>query len=167
MVAVDQSQRMVELTRERGIDARVADVQSLPFGDGEFDCVTANWMLYHVPDLDLGLAEVARVLRSGGRLVAVTKSLDHLAELWRLVGRDRWSESERFFAEYGEDALRPHFERMERHDLERRVVFEDAEAVRRYIRSSVNHKHLADRVPELTEPLVARSVTSVFVADKA
>ncbi len=73
VVAIDQSERMVELTRARGIDARVADVQALPFGDGEFDCVVANWMLYHVPDLDRGLAEVARVLRPEGRLVAATE----------------------------------------------------------------------------------------------
>src|SRR5581483_142412 len=68
VVAVDLSPRMVELARARGVDARVADVQSLPFADGRFDCVTANWMLYHVPDLDRGLAEIARVLAPGGRL---------------------------------------------------------------------------------------------------
>ena len=55
VVAVDLSPRMVELARERGVDARVADVQQLPFADGEFDLVVAAWMLYHVPDLDRGL----------------------------------------------------------------------------------------------------------------
>ena len=54
VVAVDISPRMVELARARGVDAHLADVQSLPFEDGEFDCVAANWVLYHVPDLDLG-----------------------------------------------------------------------------------------------------------------
>ncbi len=49
-----------ELTRE------VGDVQSLPFADAGFDCVIASWMLYHVPDLDLGVSEIARVLRAGG-----------------------------------------------------------------------------------------------------
>ena len=53
VVAVDISPRMVELTRARGVDAQVADVQALPFEDGSFDCVAANWVLYHVPDLDL------------------------------------------------------------------------------------------------------------------
>ena len=50
VVATDQSERMVELARERGVDAHVADVQELPFGDGEFDAVVAAWMLYHVPE---------------------------------------------------------------------------------------------------------------------
>ena len=69
---LDVSPRMVELARERGVDARVGDVQELPFDDGSFDCAVAAWMLFHVPDLDRGLAELARVLRPGGRLVAVT-----------------------------------------------------------------------------------------------
>jgi SAM-dependent methyltransferase len=166
LVAVDQSERMVELTSARGIDARVADVQALPFADGEFDCVVANWMLYHVPDLDLGLSEVARVLRSGGRFVATTNSLDHMGELWQLVGRDRWSEPERFFAENGEESLRPHFASIERRDVDGRVVMDTA-AARGYVESSVAHKHLADRVPELAEPLEVRTLNSVFVADKA
>ena len=62
VVAVDQSQRMVEITRSRGVDARVADVQELPFDDASFDVAVAAWMLYHVPDLDRGLSELARVL---------------------------------------------------------------------------------------------------------
>src|SRR6188508_1276400 len=33
VVATDLSPRMVELARERGLDARVADVQALPFAD--------------------------------------------------------------------------------------------------------------------------------------
>ena len=86
VVATDLSPRMVELARERGVDARVADVQELPFDDGEFDVAIAAWMLYHVPDLDRAAAELARVLRPGGRLVAVTNSRFHLMELRELVG---------------------------------------------------------------------------------
>jgi ubiquinone/menaquinone biosynthesis C-methylase UbiE len=44
VVAVDQSERMVELARER-VDARVGDVQELAFDDGSFDCAVAAWML--------------------------------------------------------------------------------------------------------------------------
>jgi len=62
VTSVDISPRMVELTRARGVDAAVADVQQLPFDDGSFDCVLAQWMLFHVPDLDRGLAEIVRVL---------------------------------------------------------------------------------------------------------
>src|SRR5439155_23857328 len=72
----------------RGVEALVGDVQDLPFADGSFDCALAAWMLYHVPELDRGLAELARVLRRGGRLVAVTNSEWSLRELWELVGSD-------------------------------------------------------------------------------
>ena len=49
VVAIDLSPRMIELARARGVEARVADVQSLPFADGEFDCAVAAWVLYHAP----------------------------------------------------------------------------------------------------------------------
>src|SRR5512141_2283463 len=37
--AIDLSERMVELARALGLDARVGDAEQLPFGDAEFDCV--------------------------------------------------------------------------------------------------------------------------------
>ena len=49
----------------RGVDAHVGDVQELPFADGAFDCVVANWMLYHVPDLDRGLERAGARAPSG------------------------------------------------------------------------------------------------------
>jgi len=165
VVAVDASPRMVELARGRGLDARVADVQALPFDRGEFDCVAALWMLYHVPELDRGLAEIARVLRRGGRLVAATSSYAHLIELWRLVGRDRASEPARFFADTGEAPLRRHFQHVERHDLLGEIVFSDADAARGYIGASVAHKHLAERVPAFEGPLIATCANAVFVAE--
>jgi SAM-dependent methyltransferase len=165
VVAVDQSERMVELARERGVEARVGDVQALAFGDAEFDVAVANWMLYHVADLDRALAELARVLRPGGRLVAATNGLRHLHELWSLVGRDRASEPVRFFAEAGEESLLRHFARVERRDVEGPVTFATRDDVRGYIASSVAHKHLADLVPELDGPLVATRVNAIFVAE--
>ncbi len=166
VVAVDLSPRMVELARERGVDARTGDVQDLPFEDASFDVAVANWMLYHVPDLERGLSELARVLRQGGRLVAATNSLDHLSELWLLVGRDRHWEQERFFSENAEGPLRRYFTSVERRDMTGSVTFADRDAVRGYIASSVAHKHLADIVPELAEPLVATRRNSIFVAEK-
>lgn len=167
VVAVDISPRMVELARERGVDAREGDVQDLPFAGASFDCVVANWMLYHVPDLDRGLGELARVLRPGGRLVAATNGLAHLGELWALVGRDRSKEPRRFFVETGEGALRAHFERVERRDVANVVAFEDRDAVCRYVASSVAHKHLAARVPIFDGPFFATQIAAVFVAEKA
>ena len=80
VVAIDQSERMVELAQEIGVDARVGDVESLALGDGQFDAAVAAWMLYHVPGIERALGELARVLRPRGRLVAVTNGADHLRE---------------------------------------------------------------------------------------
>jgi SAM-dependent methyltransferase len=165
VVAVDLSPRMVELARERRVDARVGDVQTLAFPDGTFDVAVANWMLYHVPDLDRGLSELARVLRRGGRLVAATNGLDHLGELWDLVGRDRRSEPLRFFAEHGAEALVRHFARVDRRDVIGTVTFKNADAVRGYIASSVAHKHLVSQVADLSGPLVATRRNAIFVAE--
>src|SRR5207253_5401064 len=122
VVAVDQSERMVELARERGVDARVGDVQELAFAEASFDCAVAAWMLYHVPDLDRGLSELARVVRPGGRLVAVTNSEDELCELWAPFG-ERPKRSHPFSAENSEPALRRHFARVERRECRGTVTF--------------------------------------------
>jgi SAM-dependent methyltransferase len=165
VVAIDISPRMVELTRARGVDARVGDVQSLPFEDERFDLVVAGWVLFHPADLDRALGEISRVLVPGGRLVAATNSEEHLAELWRLVGVEHIGYG--FGAENGADALRKHFARVRTDVLEGWVTFQDTETARGYVASSILFGDRADRVPELTEPLRARRKNAVFVAEKA
>jgi SAM-dependent methyltransferase len=166
IVATDQSKRMVELSRERGLDARVADVQSLPFPDGEFDAAVAAWMLYHVADLDRGLGELARVLRPGGFLVAATNAADDFSELWALLGRDLADRGLSFRSENGADLLRRHFASVERYDLRAPVTFRDAETMRRYVGSSVLGRPYVDRVPDFEQPFVATKLVTVFVATR-
>ena len=62
-----------------------ADARSLPLGDGSFDTVLANHMLYHLSEPAPVLAELARVLRPGGTLLAATNGHQHLRELRELV----------------------------------------------------------------------------------
>ena len=57
------------------------DVQFLPFPDETFDLVIANHMLYHVPDIDLALSEIRRVLTPNGILFAATNGKSHMQEL--------------------------------------------------------------------------------------
>jgi SAM-dependent methyltransferase len=58
---------------DRGLLARTvrADLLSLPFPDASFDAVIASEVLEHIPADEQALAEIARVVRPGGR-VAVT-----------------------------------------------------------------------------------------------
>jgi len=166
VVAVDLSPRMVELARDRGIDASVADVQALPFEDGTFDLVVAAWMLYHVPDLDRGLAEIARVLRSGGTFVASTNSRFHLHELRELVGSG--PSTLKFSREDGEEHLRPHFATIDRIDVDGVLELTDRAAVEDYVSASISvSPFIANLHEQIDLPFVARRGSSVFVARKA
>jgi SAM-dependent methyltransferase len=165
VIALDISERMVDLARGRGVDARVGDIQALPFADASFDTAVAAWMLYHVPDLGRGLAEIARVLAPGGQLVAVTNSELHLEEARvhagvTMVGRLP------FNRDNGREILERHFATVERIDVDGWVTFPDAEAIRRYVRSmiSIAEEASADRVPDDVGPVRAGVRVSVFVA---
>ena len=166
VVATDLSPRMVELARDRGVDARLADVQALPFDDSSFDVVVAAWMLYHVPDLDRGIVEIARVLRPGGLLVAATNSIYHLHEMRELVGSGFSTIT--FSRETGEELLRPHFAHVRREDIDGTLRFADRAEVDEYVRASISMSpFVANLPPEIDEPFVARRANSIFVAEKA
>src|SRR5258705_6306447 len=69
VVAVDASAEQVAGARSRGLDARVARGEALPFA-GEFDAVFSNAALHWMRDASAVLASVQRALRAGGRFVA-------------------------------------------------------------------------------------------------
>ena len=161
--AVDISERMVELTRERGISARVGDVQELPFEDESFDAALAAWMLYHVPDVERALAELARVLRPGGRLVAVTNGVDHLRELRALLGGDFPTRS--FSDENARELLEQHFLHVEERDVGGWIDFPDRAAVQSYVDAT---RTLWQRAlpPDFDGPLRVRRAPILYIAQK-
>ncbi len=55
--------------RQGRLDYVVADLCHLPFPSESFDCITCGYVLEHLPDARLGLAELARVLEPGGRML--------------------------------------------------------------------------------------------------
>jgi SAM-dependent methyltransferase len=159
---VDFSPRMVELARARGIEAQEGDVQRLPFADGGFDTVIAAWMLYHVPDLDAGLGEIARVLTKGGALIAVTNSVQHIAELRELLAYPPGAFEMSFNSENGEEHLRRHFSSVERFDTVVTATVREREKLVAY-RNSVSVP--TQPVPEDVElPFIVHGRTSIFVA---
>jgi SAM-dependent methyltransferase len=166
LLVVDASPRMVELAQGRGLDAQVADVQALPFRDEQFDAVVANWVLHHVPDRDRGIAEIARVLRPGGTLVAATFSNKHLLELYQWLGDPSVGELE-FARENGTEPLSRHFGLVERRDAEGTVVFPNRGSLQAYLASLIRGAELVDRLPSFEGEYRARSSQSIFVAKKA
>lgn len=163
VVMVDISPRMVELARARGVNAEVGDVQSLPYPDASFDCAVAAWMLFHLPDIDAGLAELARVLRPGGRLVATTNSVDHLRELRAIAGAAAWKRV--FTRENGAEIIERHFDVHDRRDADGFVTIEDDHVVRGFVASLDADEQPA--LPDYELPIRSRRASSVFVATKA
>ena len=102
LATVDVAPRTVELTRARGIDVDLGNVQSLPFG-----------------------------------------------------------------YENGEIALAPYFTQIERREANGTVVFPDRSSMVDFVAATTTRSHLADHVPELTEPFHTRSTYCVFVAGKS
>jgi len=165
--AIDISPRMVELTRNRGIDAQIADIESIPFGDAEFDCVFAGWVLYHAPGLDMAIDECARVLRAGGRLVATTIGEDNLGELWNLFEDGERRAPVSFNRVNGADLLRRRFVRVDQRDIDSTLVFPDVESIRSFVAATIDRAHLAPSLPRVDVPFHATARHTVFVAEKA
>ena len=87
VVAVDASAAMLQAAKKRlhgfdNIDLRRGELESLPIDDGRLDAATVMLVLHHVPDPTRALAEVARVLKPGGRVV-VADMLPHDRENYR------------------------------------------------------------------------------------
>jgi demethylmenaquinone methyltransferase / 2-methoxy-6-polyprenyl-1,4-benzoquinol methylase len=99
VVGVDFSQQMLDRATAKatakGVPAtfQVADALDLPFEADSFDAATVAFGARNLSDLDRGLAEMARVVRPGGRVVVLEittpKRLRMLNGLWfdRVVPR--------------------------------------------------------------------------------
>ncbi|MEU6670434.1 methyltransferase domain-containing protein [Streptomyces sp. NPDC046727] len=78
VTGIDASAEMLALARRRlgdDVDLHALDLRDrLPFADGAFDDVVASLVLHYLEDWGPTLAELRRVLRPGGRLIA---SVDH------------------------------------------------------------------------------------------
>jgi demethylmenaquinone methyltransferase / 2-methoxy-6-polyprenyl-1,4-benzoquinol methylase len=75
VVGCDFSEPMLEIARQKSgeeglaVEFGWADALELPYGDESFDAVTVGFGARNLAELEKGLAEMARVLRPGGRLV--------------------------------------------------------------------------------------------------
>jgi len=89
VIGIDLSQAELALAAERGPGPWVqGDIRQLPFAGSSVDAVTASLGLVVVPELTQVLAEVARVLKPGGVLVAIAPALRGIAPRdLRVLGR--------------------------------------------------------------------------------
>ncbi|MCZ4491646.1 MAG: hypothetical protein JWP53_577 [Conexibacter sp.] len=76
---IDLSPQAVAAAQRRGHqDVRVGRVEQLPFADGTFDVVTCLDVIEHTPDDRASLAELRRVVRPGGLLLATVPAYQGL-----------------------------------------------------------------------------------------
>jgi len=93
----DLSPGMVEVAvrNARGlgfeVEGRVADAESIPYDDDSFDLVVGHAVLHHIPDLDLAMREVLRVLRPGGRFVFAGEPTQRGDWVARRLSRATWA----------------------------------------------------------------------------
>ena len=66
---LDQARALAAARGLGNVDWRHGDVYALPFEDGRFDIVTCRFAFHHFEAPERAFAEMARVCRSGGRVV--------------------------------------------------------------------------------------------------
>ena len=87
LTGIDLSEPMLAIARARAaelgrdVELRQGDAHVLPFADATFDTVVCTFGLCAIPDIDVALDEMTRVLRPGGKLILV----DHVASSSRIA----------------------------------------------------------------------------------
>lgn len=69
--SVKRVQTRFELKNLPFEEVQQASALELPFKDNSFDIVFSHGVLHHIPEIDRAQKEIARVLRPGGRLIAM------------------------------------------------------------------------------------------------
>jgi ubiquinone/menaquinone biosynthesis C-methylase UbiE len=98
---VDPSPEMVEQARKRGVNAKVARAEQLPFKEGWFERAVL-WLTVHLLDRPRAFAELRRVLAGDGRVVVATFDPSHFDRFWlneifpslERIDRDRFPNEE-------------------------------------------------------------------------
>ncbi|HEX3333729.1 MAG TPA: methyltransferase domain-containing protein [Acidimicrobiales bacterium] len=138
------------------------DAQALPFPDRSFDVVVANHMLYHVPDPSRAVSEFARVLRSGGVLVAATNGPNHLDVITELSRQFLGSSTtdfvdRRFGTTNGAAILSDSFGSVTWYPHACTIVCDEPSAVLAYVTSSgAGHAAAPEQLDALAEAVHAR-----------
>lgn len=159
----DISEGMVEEVRNKlGSDFNciVADAEKIPFKDSYFDTIIANHILFYLNDLNLGLKEIDRVLKSDGILYCSTYGKNHMKEITEIVQNfdsrinlSNHSLYEIFGLENGEGILSKYFSNIQRMDYKDSLEITESKPLIDYIMSCHGNQNeiLGPRLNEFKE----------------
>lgn len=141
----DISEGMVEEVRNKlGSDFNciVADAEKIPFKDAYFDSIIANHVLFYLNDLNQGLKEIRRVLKSNGILYCSTYDSKHMKEITDIVQNfdsrinlSNHSLYDVFGLENGESILKQYFTSVQRMDYQDSLEITESKPLIDYIMS--------------------------------
>lgn len=96
VIGIDSSDKMLATCRKRveqaglsNVELRAGEAEALPLSDGEADVALASMVLHHLTDPARGIAEMARVVRPGGKVVIIDL-VEHAHDWAREVMADVW-----------------------------------------------------------------------------
>ena len=156
----DNSEGMIEEVKHKlgnEYNYIVVDCQSIPFKNNYFDTIIANHMLFYLKDLNQGLQEITRVLKTNGTFYCSTYSKKHMQEISALAKKfdPRITLSndplpERFGLENGKDILLKYFSYVELKKYEDSLLITDAQPLIDYILSchGNQNEYLSNRLKE-------------------
>lgn len=159
----DISEGMVEEVRNKlGTDFNciVADAEKIPFKDEYFDSIIANHVLFYLNDLNLGLKEIDRVLKSDGILYCSTYGKNHMKEITEIVqsfdsriNLSNHSLYDIFGLENGESILKEYFFNIQRMDYKDSLEITESKPLIDYIMSCHGNQNeiLGPRLNEFKE----------------
>ncbi len=165
VVAIDLDAAAVRSAAIRsGVLGAVADIPRAPWREAAFDLVTAGHVLYYAVDLGAWLAELRRVLRDDGVLVASANSrfagrrlLELHAEACRRAGRAEMARRalksgprDRFTLEKGAAALHDAFRNVRLHVRDGPLVMKDVDAALKLYCGGL-HMRGAERIDSETQ----------------
>jgi len=140
---------------EQVIDYSAMDIQSIEYEDSSFDCAIANHMLYHVPNRDLAISEIARILKADGTFYATTNSSYNMKEFKDLVGNfdsrldySSFSVGKEFGLENGAEQLAKHFDSVEKVIYEDSLHITEAKPLVDYVLTLEGHVNIQDIMTE-------------------
>ena len=167
LVLSDISEGMVSTAKENlgnydNVEYRVIDIQEIPYENESFDVVIANMMLYHVPDIDRGLAEVWRILRENGSFYCATYGEHGIIEYLSNVLSDYGAEdnaNKSFTLQNGHEILNRFFCKVEKLEYADSLAVTDVGDMVEYIYSLSGMTSLSSVPKEKIREALLRNMT--------